>query len=68
MSAFHPKLASPCSPNTGRSHLAVYRRATQTKLPRGAFSILPAHRESSDLFTNDPRLKLLSFTSSPEVG
>ena len=37
-------------------------------LPRGAFSILPAHREGADLFTTDPRLKLLSFTGSPEVG
>jgi acyl-CoA reductase-like NAD-dependent aldehyde dehydrogenase len=40
----------------------------EAKLPRGAFSILPAHREGSDLFTTDPRLKLLSFTGSPEVG
>jgi acyl-CoA reductase-like NAD-dependent aldehyde dehydrogenase len=40
----------------------------ETKLPKGAFSILPAHREGADLFTTDPRLKLLSFTGSPEVG
>ncbi len=40
----------------------------ETDLPKGAFSILPAHREGSDLFTTDPRLKLLSFTGSPEVG
>jgi acyl-CoA reductase-like NAD-dependent aldehyde dehydrogenase len=40
----------------------------ETKLPKGAFSILPAHRTGSDLFTTDPRLKLLSFTGSPEVG
>src|SRR5262249_8172778 len=37
-------------------------------LPRGAFSILPARRDGSDLFTTDPRLKLLSFTGSPAVG
>jgi acyl-CoA reductase-like NAD-dependent aldehyde dehydrogenase len=40
----------------------------ETDLPRGAFSILPAKREGADLFTTDPRLKLLSFTGSPEVG
>ncbi|HWK40910.1 MAG TPA: aldehyde dehydrogenase family protein [Croceibacterium sp.] len=37
-------------------------------LPEGAFSILPAHRDGADLFTEDERLKLLSFTGSPAVG
>lgn len=40
----------------------------ETDLPEGAFSILPCHREGADLFTTDDRLKLLSFTGSPEVG
>ncbi len=40
----------------------------ETDLPPGAFSILPAHRDGADLFTTDPRLKLLSFTGSPAVG
>jgi acyl-CoA reductase-like NAD-dependent aldehyde dehydrogenase len=40
----------------------------ETDLPRGAFSILPCHREGADLFTKDERLKLLSFTGSPSVG
>jgi acyl-CoA reductase-like NAD-dependent aldehyde dehydrogenase len=40
----------------------------ETNLPKGAFSILPAHRDGADLFTTDDRLKLLSFTGSPEVG
>ena len=40
----------------------------ETDLPAGAFSILPAHREGADLFTEDDRLKLLSFTGSPGVG
>ena len=40
----------------------------ETDLPRGAFSILPAHRDGADLFTEDDRLKLLSFTGSPDVG
>jgi len=37
-------------------------------LPEGAFSILPASRDGADLFTEDERLKLLSFTGSPKVG
>ena len=37
-------------------------------LPEGAFSILPASRDGAALFTTDERLKLLSFTGSPEVG
>ena len=40
----------------------------ETDLPKGAFSILPAHRDGADLFTEDDRLKLLSFTGSPGVG
>jgi acyl-CoA reductase-like NAD-dependent aldehyde dehydrogenase len=40
----------------------------ETDLPRGAFSILPARRDGAGLFTTDERLKLLSFTGSPEVG
>lgn len=40
----------------------------ETDLPRGAFSILPCHRDGADLFTTDERLKLLSFTGSPDVG
>ena len=40
----------------------------ETELPKGAFSILPCHRDGADLFTTDERLKLLSFTGSPEVG
>ena len=40
----------------------------ETNLPEGAFSILPCHREGAALFTEDERLKLLSFTGSPDVG
>jgi len=40
----------------------------ETALPAGAFSILPASRDGADLFTTDNRLKLLSFTGSPDVG
>jgi acyl-CoA reductase-like NAD-dependent aldehyde dehydrogenase len=40
----------------------------ETDLPPGAFSILPCPRAGADQFTSDERLKLLSFTGSPEVG
>lgn len=40
----------------------------ETDLPEGAFSILPCRREGAALFTEDERLKLLSFTGSPDVG
>jgi acyl-CoA reductase-like NAD-dependent aldehyde dehydrogenase len=40
----------------------------ETDLPPGAFSILPCRRDGAELFTSDDRLKLLSFTGSPEVG
>ena len=40
----------------------------ETDLPKGAFSVLPAHRDGADLFTTDERFKLLSFTGSPAVG
>ena len=40
----------------------------ETDLPEGSFSILPCSRDGADLFTTDERLKLLSFTGSPEVG
>ena len=41
---------------------------TETDLPEGAFSILPCPRQGAEQFTTDDRLKLLSFTGSPDVG
>lgn len=40
----------------------------ETDLPEGVFSILPCARDRAGLFTTDARLKLLSFTGSPDVG
>ncbi|HMP76440.1 MAG TPA: aldehyde dehydrogenase family protein [Kiritimatiellia bacterium] len=40
----------------------------ETDLPEGSFSILPCPRDGADLFTTDPRIQLLSFTGSPDVG
>jgi len=48
--------------------LIIGETLAETNLPEGAFSILPCRRDGADLFTVDERLKLLSFTGSPEVG
>lgn len=40
----------------------------ETDLPEGAFSILPCSPSMAEPLTTDERIKLLSFTGSPEVG
>ena len=62
-----PFVLKPAS-RTPLGALIIGETLAETDLPRGAFSILPAHREGADLFTTDERLKLLSFTGSPAVG
>ena len=48
--------------------LVIGEVLAETDLPKGAFSILPCSREGAARFTEDERLKLLSFTGSPGVG
>jgi acyl-CoA reductase-like NAD-dependent aldehyde dehydrogenase len=48
--------------------LIIAEVLAECDLPAGAFSVLPCHRHGADLFTTDERLKLLSFTGSPDVG
>jgi acyl-CoA reductase-like NAD-dependent aldehyde dehydrogenase len=62
-----PFVLKPAS-STPVGALIVGEVLAETNLPRGAFSILPAHRDASALFTTDERLKLLSFTGSADVG
>ncbi|MDB5469855.1 MAG: aldehyde dehydrogenase family protein [Caulobacter sp.] len=62
-----PFVMKPAS-RTPLGALIIGEVLAETDLPKGAFSILPATRDGSDLFTTDDRLKLLSFTGSPEVG
>ena len=62
-----PFVTKPAS-RTPLGALIIGEVLAETDLPKGAFSILPAHREGADLFTTDERLKLLSFTGSPAVG
>jgi aldehyde dehydrogenase (NAD+) len=62
-----PFVLKPAS-RTPVGALIIGEILAETDLPKGAFSILPAHRDGADLFTTDDRLKLLSFTGSPAVG
>jgi acyl-CoA reductase-like NAD-dependent aldehyde dehydrogenase len=62
-----PFVMKPAS-KTPLGALIIGEILSETDLPEGAFSILPASRDGSDLFTEDERLKLLSFTGSPVVG
>jgi acyl-CoA reductase-like NAD-dependent aldehyde dehydrogenase len=62
-----PFVMKPAS-RTPIGALLIGEILAETDLPKGAFSILPAHRDGADLFTVDDRLKLLSFTGSPAVG
>jgi acyl-CoA reductase-like NAD-dependent aldehyde dehydrogenase len=62
-----PFLLKPASA-TPLGALAIGEVLAETGLPEGAFSILPCPREGADLFSEDERLALLSFTGSPAVG
>jgi acyl-CoA reductase-like NAD-dependent aldehyde dehydrogenase len=62
-----PFVLKPAS-RTPIGALIIGEVLAETDLPKGAFSILPCHRDGADLFTVDDRLKLLSFTGSPAVG
>ena len=62
-----PFILKPAS-RTPIGALLVGEVLAETGLPPGSFSILPCARDGAELFTTDPRLKLLSFTGSPDVG
>ena len=62
-----PFVLKPAS-RTPIGALIIGEILAETDLPPGAFSILPCSRDGADLFTVDDRLKLLSFTGSPQVG
>jgi len=62
-----PFVLKPAS-RTPLGALIIGEILAETDLPEGAFSILPASRDGAELLTTDERLKLLSFTGSPEVG
>lgn len=69
-----PALAAGCpfvlkpASLTPVSALIIGEILAETDLPPGAFSILPCSRNDAALLCSDERLKLLSFTGSPEAG
>jgi acyl-CoA reductase-like NAD-dependent aldehyde dehydrogenase len=62
-----PILLKPAS-STPLSTLELARIIDETKLPKGAVSILPCDRKTGNMLVTDDRFNLLSFTGSPVVG
>jgi len=69
-----PALAAGCpfvlkpAEKTPVGALVLGEILAECELPEGAFSILPVPRDAAERFTEDERLKLLSFTGSDKVG
>ena len=69
-----PAIAAGCTfvlkpaSRTPISAILIGEVLAECDLPEGAFSILPCGRDAADTLVTDPRLKLISFTGSPEVG
>jgi glyceraldehyde-3-phosphate dehydrogenase (NADP+) len=62
-----PIILKPAS-STPLSTLELAKIIAETKLPKGALSILPMDRKTGNLLVTDKRINLLSFTGSPEIG
>src|SRR4029079_17369970 len=62
-----PFVLKPAS-RTPIGALLIGEVLAETDLPQGAFSLSPCWRGGAELFSTYDRLKLLSFTGSPEVG
>lgn len=69
-----PAIAARCpiilkpATSTPLSTLELAKIIDKTDLPKGSISIIPANRQTGNLLVTDTRLKLLTFTGSPEVG
>lgn len=62
-----PFILKPAS-QTPVGALIIGEILAEADLPEGAFSIVPCDRKGARLFTEDERLRLLSFTGSDDVG
>lgn len=62
-----PIILKPAS-STPLSTLELAKIIDLTSLPKGAVSILPMDRIAGNLLVTDRRIKLLTFTGSPQVG
>lgn len=69
-----PAIAAGCpiiikpARSTPFSALFMAELVAKTKLPKGAFSVLPMDRQAGNQLVTDDRIAVLSFTGSPEVG
>ncbi len=69
-----PALACGCSvvlkpaSKTPLTALMLAEVVQQSGWPAGGFSVLPCDRTAGQMLVSDERIKLLSFTGSPEVG
>jgi acyl-CoA reductase-like NAD-dependent aldehyde dehydrogenase len=62
-----PVLLKPAS-QTPSAPCLLGELGLEAGLPPGALNVVPAPRKAADQLTTDPRLALLTFTGSPEVG
>jgi acyl-CoA reductase-like NAD-dependent aldehyde dehydrogenase len=67
MAAGCPIVLKPAT-QTPTSTLRLAEIIDDSAWPKGGLSIVPAAREAADVLTTDPRIALLSFTGSAEVG
>ncbi|MDP7112481.1 MAG: aldehyde dehydrogenase family protein [Myxococcota bacterium] len=62
-----PVVLKPAS-QTPSAALILGELAAEAGLPPGGLSVIPCSRAGAGAFTTDDRLRLLTFTGSPEVG
>ncbi len=62
-----PIVLKPAS-KTPVTSLMLAEIIEQSGLPKGAFSVVPSGRAAGQMLVEDERIKLLTFTGSPEVG
>lgn len=67
IAAGNPIILKPAS-QTPLAILELARIMHECGLPEGALSILPMTRETASNLVTDPRIRLITFTGSPEVG
>ncbi len=67
MAAGCPVVLKPAS-KTPLTALMLAEIVQDSGWPRGAFSVLPCDRAAGQMLVEDDRIKLLSFTGSPDVG
>lgn len=62
-----PVIVKP-APKTPLTALHLAALVQETELPREALQVLPADPEVADVLVTDPRVRVLSFTGSAQVG